>query len=123
MSKEKDVDHKDDLGRRSMLKALAGIPVLGAFGFESFRKFSHAAQNDSRKQIIGELGLDDLLSSVKPVMKSDGDLIRVGMVGFGVRGRQLSKALGFMEKTEFEEKLAEQKERGKTLPDLPRYVG
>jgi len=112
MSKEKDVDHKDNLGRRSMLKALAGIPVLGAFGFESFRKFSHAAQNDTRKQIIGELGLDDLLSSVKPVMKSDGDLIRVGMVGFGVRGRQLSKALGFMEKAEFEEELAEQKERG-----------
>ena len=96
MSKEKEVDHKDDLGRRSMLKALAGIPVLGAFGFESFRKFSHAAQNDTRKQIIGELGLDDLLKSVKPVTTTSGDLIRIGVVGFGIRGGQLSKALGFM---------------------------
>lgn len=112
MSKEKDADHKDDLGRRSMLKALAGIPVLGAFGFESFRKFSHAAQNDTRKQIISELGLDDLLRSVKPVTTTSGDLIRIGVVGFGIRGGQLSKALGFMEKSGFEEALSKQKLSG-----------
>jgi len=112
VSKEKDTGNKDGLGRRSMLKAMAGIPVLGAFGFEAYRKLNHVAQNDTRKQIISELGLDDLLSSVRPITTSDGDLIRIGIVGFGVRGRQLSKALGFMEKEEFEEELAKQKERG-----------
>jgi len=95
-----------------MLKALAGIPVLGAFGFETFRKFSHDTINDSRKQVISELGLDDLLSSVKPVTSASGDLIRIGMIGFGVRGNQLSKALGFMEKSDFEQELADQKASG-----------
>jgi len=112
MTKPKDMDNKDGLGRRSMLKAMAGIPVLGALGFETFRKFNHDVKNDSRKQIIRELGLDDLLSSVKPVTTSSGDLIRIGIVGCGVRSRQLSKALGFMEKSDFEEDLAEQKASG-----------
>lgn len=97
-----------------MLKAMAGIPVLGAFGLATFKKFSHDVANDSRRQIISELGLEDLLSSVKPVTPSGGDLIRVGLVGTGVRGNQLSKALGFMEKPEFDEELAEQKASGDT---------
>jgi len=109
---DKDTEHKEGLGRRSMLKAMAGIPVLGALGFATYKKLSHDVQNDSRRQIISELGLDDLLSSVKPVTKSSGDLIKIGMIGFGVRGRQDSKALGFMEKSAYEEDLAEQKASG-----------
>lgn len=112
MSNEKDMKHKDGLGRRSVLKALAGIPVLGALGFETSRKFKSDAQNDSRKQIIHELGLDDLHLSVKKITKTEGDLIRVGIVGWGIRGPQLAKALGFVEKTKFEESLAQQQQRG-----------
>ncbi len=112
MPKKNDVDNNDKLGRRSMLKALAGIPVLGALGFETFRKLAYDTKNDSRRQIISELGLDDLLSSVKPVTATSGDLVRVGIIGTGTRGRQLSTALGFMEKKDFEEDLAEQKASG-----------
>ena len=76
-----------------MLKAMAGIPVLGAFGLATYEKFSHDIENDSRRQIISELGLDDLPASVKPVTKTDGDVIRIGMVGYGIRGKQLARAL------------------------------
>jgi predicted dehydrogenase len=88
--------------RRNMLKALAGIPVVGVFGFQALRKFNYDAKQDTRKVIIHELGLDDLLSSVKQVKGSSGDLIRIGLAGFGVRGHHLAKALGFMDKDRFE---------------------
>ncbi|MCW8925383.1 MAG: Gfo/Idh/MocA family oxidoreductase [Xanthomonadales bacterium] len=95
-----------------MLKALAGIPVLGALGFETFRKFNYDAQNDSRKQIIRELGLEDLAASVRKVTNTQGDLIRLGMVGWGLRGPQLAQALGFNERAAFEQKLAQQASNG-----------
>ena len=98
----------DGIKRRSILKALAGVPVLGALGFETLRKRNYDAINNPRKEIIHELGLDDLLSSVKPITRIDGDLIRIGLAGFGVRGTRLAKELGFMEKSEFDEDLAEQ---------------
>jgi predicted dehydrogenase len=112
MPKDNSPENKDGLGRRSMLKALAGIPVLGALGFETFRKFQYDTENDSRRQIIHELGLDDLLSSVKKITRTEGDLIRVGIVGWGLRGPQLAQALGFVEKSAFEQKLAQQAKRG-----------
>ncbi len=112
MTTHNDMNSKDGIGRRNMLKALAGIPVLGAFGLQALRKFNYDKKNDVRREIIHELGLDDLLSSVKQVINTKGDLIRIGIVGFGVRGIQLSQALGFMERSEFEKEFAEQKETG-----------
>lgn len=103
---------KNKLGRRNALKAMAGIPVLGIFGFESLRKIRYDADNDIRARIIRELKLDDLLSSVKQVTYLPGDLIRIGIIGFGVRGTQLSQALGFMEKSRFGKALADQEETG-----------
>ena len=102
MASREDMNHNNGIGRRNMLKALAGIPVLGVLGLEALRKFNYDDKNDVRKEIIHELGLDDLLSSVKQVSKTSGDLIRIGMIGFGVRGPYLAKALGFMEKPLFE---------------------
>ena len=112
MSKRKDTAQENGIERRSILKALAGLPVLGALGVESLRKHNYDAKNNPREAIIRELGLDDLLHSVKPVTMTHGDLIRIGIVGFGWRGGQLSHALGFMEKSLFEEELAEQNGNG-----------
>jgi predicted dehydrogenase len=112
MPKENDEHRKGRIERRTLLKAMAGAPVLGALGFETLRKLKHDAKNNPREQIIHELGLDDLLSNVKPVTTTNGDLIRVGIVGFGVRGTRLAKELGFMEKSRFERELAEQQEAG-----------
>lgn len=112
MAAENHKDHKEGLGRRSMLKALAGIPVLGVFGFEALRKIRYDSNHNVRKEIIQELGLEDLLSSVKQVTKTSGDVIRIGVAGFGVRGTQLTQGLGFMEKSRFQKELAAQKERG-----------
>ncbi|MFH0758282.1 MAG: Gfo/Idh/MocA family oxidoreductase [Bacteroidota bacterium] len=92
---------ENNVGRRSMLKALAGIPILGALGFLVFRQSKYNDKHNLQKQIIKELGLEDLMSSVKPIKESSGDLIRLGIAGFGMRGPQLANALGFMEKSQF----------------------
>ncbi len=87
--------------RRNMLKAMAGVPVAGVLGVQVFREMKYDDTHNMRKEIIKELGLEDLMDSVKPVAESSGDLIRIGIAGFGVRGPQLSNALGFMEKNQF----------------------
>lgn len=103
MSSQNDRNQKSGMGRRRMLKSLAGIPVLGLMGIEVLRKLNYDEKHNIRKQIVNELGLDDLLNSVKTVAQSKGDLIRIGMIGFGIRGPQLAQALGFMKKEQFED--------------------
>ena len=44
--------------RRTILKALAGIPVLGFFAYETLRKLDF--DRDKKSRVIKELGLDDL---------------------------------------------------------------
>lgn len=102
MSTQEDDTKKAGMGRRSMLKSLAGIPVLGLLGIEVLRKINYTEKNNVRKEILRELGLDDLLSSVKTVTQSKGDLIRIGIVGFGSEGKRLARELGFMDKKSYE---------------------
>ncbi|MCK5137753.1 MAG: Gfo/Idh/MocA family oxidoreductase [Bacteroidales bacterium] len=82
--------------RRTLLKAFAGLPVLGLLGFGVFKK---RAFDDRRKsRLIREIGLDNIQApiAIKSSSKDKNDLIRVGIIGFGNRGRQLSNAMGFL---------------------------
>ncbi len=82
--------------RRTLLKALAGIPVLGIFGYEIFRKRSYDIAKKNR--VIDELGIKDIKAPavLKSSSQNKNDLIRIGMIGFGGRARALSSALGFL---------------------------
>lgn len=82
--------------RRSLIKALAGIPVLGLFGWSVLEKRSY--DKNKVNHIVKDLGLESLQDPdlVKIQEMKKGDLIRIGIVGWGVRGGQLSKALGFL---------------------------
>lgn len=88
--------------RRTVLKALAGLPVAGVLGFEIMRKQKYDA--NKRSSVVKELGLDDMEfpASDYGQTKPTGDIIRVGVIGFGTRGRQLSSAMGFLHPTEVE---------------------
>ena len=96
-------ENSSGIDRRNMLKALAGIPVLGALGIQIFRQASYDDKHNIQEEIVRELDLEDLMDVVKPVTHQKGDLIRIGIIGFGVRGPQLAKALGFLEKSSFEQ--------------------
>jgi Predicted dehydrogenases and related proteins len=77
--------------RRDILKALATTPVLGAMAYglykkKQFDKYLNQNVNDVFK-------LDNTPSAVST--QPSGELIRLGIIGFGIRGKQLLKACGF----------------------------
>lgn len=88
--------------RRTLLKSMLGFPVVGFFAYESLKKweFDQHRKND----VIESLGLEDLNTPVpaKTVPAKPGDLLRIGIIGFGTRGQQLSKGLGFMHPSDVE---------------------
>ena len=78
-------------GRRDAIKALATAPVLGAMAYGVYRK---------RKKEISDHTSADMFhfkSDAAPVtpIPFDGNIIRVGIIGSGIRGSQLMIALGF----------------------------
>jgi predicted dehydrogenase len=87
---------KSKISRRSVLKALTGLPVLGLFGHQLLKKINY--DQDKRQLIIEELGLDkiEFPSTDYGMGNHGGDLIRIGIIGYGVRGNQLANSLGFM---------------------------
>ena len=103
MAIEKDKSQqpeKNVQSRRTVLKALAGIPVLGLFVFELIEKKSFDRQKEIR--LIRELGLEDLQAPNKISNAAKGSLLRIGFIGFGNRATQLANGLGFMHPTDME---------------------
>ena len=101
------------IGRREIIKTLATVPLLGAmaYGLVKTRKTSY---------------LDRDISDVFPLSNKDavflqpsgeGKKIRLGLIGFGIRGKQLMRALGFAEPS-YMDTLVKAKEAN---PDDTRY--
>jgi predicted dehydrogenase len=90
---------KNIQSRRTLLKAFAGIPVLGLFGYEVLEK--KASDLKSQTSLIRELGLEDLHPSAK-ISAAKGDLIRIGLIGFGNRAQSLANGLGIMHPEDME---------------------
>ncbi len=93
-SQEQENNH--GVKRRTLLKALVGVPVLGILGIEAWRKKDYDSHRKTR--VIGELGLDDIKSPDLAALTrpSKGDLIKIGMIGFGNRAQDLASGLGFL---------------------------
>jgi predicted dehydrogenase len=84
---------KKNLHRRDVLKGLATIPVLGAFAYGAIKKWKH--DRLVKHNIWDELGLSS--ESEVPVLHtaSSGEKIRLGIIGYGIRGEQLLRAAGY----------------------------
>jgi len=80
--------------RRDMLKSLAGIPVLGSVWFAGAKLTTSAKQE---KQFLLET-LNIKAAAPPPTGPMTGNPIRLGIIGFGIRGEQLCRALGFATK-------------------------
>lgn len=77
--------------RRDVLKGLGGIPILGAVWWAGA---SNAVSKRRKKsEILEQLNIQPSLPPTVPEI--GGDPIRVGIIGFGIRGEQLCRALGF----------------------------
>lgn len=78
-------------GRRNVIKALATLPVLGALGYGIYKK----RQYDKTLRNVGDVfKLSSETPTIAP-LKSDGQTIRIGVIGFGGRGKYLLRAAGF----------------------------
>ena len=99
-----EMTNKSTIKRRTLLKALAGIPVLGVFAFELFKKWTY--DHEKKSMIIRELGLDSIKApaSIKSSSGAKGDLVRVGIIGFGSRAVSHANGLGYMHPLDIESK-------------------
>ena len=81
--------------RREILKNLATLPVFGVFFLALQEKWDQKAER--KKQVLEQLGLSEDTGEDRTaaVIKSPGDLIRLGIIGIGNRGEQLAQALGY----------------------------
>ncbi len=77
--------------RRDMLRGLAGIPILGSVWFAGARVTGNAKRE---RQILLET-LNIKASPPPPTGPMSGNPVRIGIIGFGIRGEQLCRALGY----------------------------
>ncbi len=81
--------------RRDILKGLVSLPVFGIFFHQFFKKKN--IDHYRRNQILSELKLNGQPPAVIPAgnLKKGGQLIRLGIIGYGRRGEDLARSLGF----------------------------
>lgn len=107
--KTEETEKKGIIRRRDILKGLAAVPVFGAFFYSLYKK--NLLDDLKRKEILNELGIIGKRPAVLPdsTMKKPGELIRLGIIGFGGRGEYLAKAGGFAHPDWIERKLKDAK--------------
>ncbi len=98
--------------RRDMLKSLAGVPILGTVWFAG-AKLTGSAKKE--KEFLLET-LNIKAAAPPPTGPMTGNPVRLGIIGFGIRGEQLCRALGFATK----EWLASMKEAAEKNPNDTR---
>jgi predicted dehydrogenase len=95
MKKMKDENNGNGLSRRDILKGIATVPVLGAVAYGMYKKKS--IDRYLKNAITEELNMSQEVPAT-PV-QVEGKEIRIGLIGYGIRGKQLAKALGFVHPT------------------------
>ncbi len=80
--------------RRDLLKGLGGLPILGAVWWAGAA--STVGKRKERTAILEQLNITPSLPTAVPGIS--GDPIRIGIIGFGIRGEQLCRSLGFATK-------------------------
>ena len=90
-----DMAQESTMKRRTLLKALLGIPVLGVFAFELFKKYTY--DQEKKNRVIKELGLDNIKApAVVKSSSAKSELLRIGLIGFGNRAVSHANGLGYM---------------------------
>lgn len=112
---QKDRHNKKKIDRRDLLKGMATVPVLGAFAYGVWRKkkLDHYRSHQLRQELN--------MSSIMPAEAKkiwDGEPLRLGIIGYGIRGKQLLKGAGFA----MPSLLQDWKEKAEQNSDDKRYT-
>lgn len=101
-------------GRRNALKTLATVPVLGAMAYGVYKKNQYdKILNQNAKEVFN---ISKKTQGIAPLI-ADGKQIRLGVIGFGIRGKQLLRATGFA----LPEYIDDLIKKGKKNPNDKRY--
>ncbi len=87
----KNEDTPKSPGRRDAIKTLLTLPLVGALGYGIWDKVYRESEKRDRRNIFKFENRPPLPPSMQ------GEQLRIGVIGFGIRGKQLVKALGFAE--------------------------
>lgn len=94
-NEENKETHKSALpesqGRRDALKTLAAVPVLGALAYGVYKKQKYNATLQDVKDVFNVSKENPTIAKMQP----NGQQIRLGIIGCGIRGKQLLRAAGF----------------------------
>jgi predicted dehydrogenase len=84
-----------NITRRSWLKTLASLPVVGVFFYNFLKK--KAKDDQVQRAILDELGVVERGPAIIPdaVSRPPSDRVRVGIVGFGYEGEALVRNAGY----------------------------
>ncbi|WP_372946308.1 Gfo/Idh/MocA family protein, partial [Muriicola sp.] len=96
--------------RRDILKGLGGLPILGSIWWAGAA--NALVKSKDRTEILEMLKIEPTLPSALPEI--GGDPIRIGIIGFGIRGEQLCRALGFATEEWIEQMKEEERLTGNT---------
>ena len=88
-------DKRNNWSRRDLLKGMVGMPIVGSVWWAGASKGMNDSQ--ARDSILKTLNIN--ASPPPPSGPMSGDPIRIGIIGFGIRGPQLCRALGFAQKS------------------------
>jgi predicted dehydrogenase len=88
-------DNKKGFSRRDLLKGLVAAPIAGTVWWAGAHKTGK--QSQSRETILKTLNIS--AAAPPPSGSMAGDPIRIGIIGFGIRGPQLCRAIGFAQKS------------------------
>lgn len=112
-------EQQDNKGfsRRDLLKGLIGIPVVGSLFAAAAAKYS--SDKEVRETILSELNINAV--APPPSGPMAGDAIRLGVIGFGIRGKQLMRALGFADK-EWKESMMASAQKNKNDTRLKDFL-
>ena len=111
-AKKQNPDGKGkNITRRDLNKGLATIPVFGALYYNVIKKQLSDALR--KQQILDELGLKDSAPAVIP--QTTGELVRIGLIGYGFRGDQVVRAAGFPHPEWVEEQLEVTQKTGRDI--------
>lgn len=81
------------VGRREVIKTLATVPLLGAMAYGVVRTRTTKFLNRDISDVF-KLSNSNAIY-LQP--QTGGKQIRIGLIGFGIRGKQLMRAIGFAE--------------------------
>jgi predicted dehydrogenase len=90
--------HSDAAGsgmnRRDVVKALATVPLVGALGYETIRKYN--IEDNRAEAIAREVGIElESPAFSEEAISRSSQTIRIGIIGNGGEGESLVRSLGF----------------------------